>query len=48
MTVSQKKSIVSIEKQIEELNTKLNNLKHKSEEKFEQLETDDFILEVYN
>lgn len=48
MTVSQKKSISNIEKQIEELNTKLNNLKRNSEERFEQLETDDFILEVYN
>ncbi|MFB4165807.1 hypothetical protein ACE1TI_18915 [Alteribacillus sp. JSM 102045] len=48
MTVSQKRAIDSMERQIDELNTKLKLLKHGKEEKFEQVETDDFIIEVYN
>ncbi|MFB5663310.1 hypothetical protein [Alteribacillus sp. HJP-4] len=48
MTVSQKKKIASMEREIEILNAELKQLKNRREITFEEKETDFFISEVYN
>lgn len=48
MTISEKQRIETIEKQIEQMKFELTELKKKSNNGFEQLETDELLVEAYN
>ncbi|MFK3939636.1 hypothetical protein ACI2JA_19190 [Alkalihalobacillus sp. NPDC078783] len=48
MTISEKKRIELIERQIEQMKTELTELKKKSNNGFESLETDELLVEAYN
>ncbi|MGN7312177.1 hypothetical protein ACTHQ4_13875 [Alkalicoccobacillus gibsonii] len=48
MTISEKKRIEVIERQIEQMKSELTELKKKSNNGFEALETDELLVEAYN
>ncbi|MDQ0208288.1 hypothetical protein [Alkalicoccobacillus murimartini] len=48
MTMSEKKRIELIEKQIEQMSSELKELKNKSHNQFETLETDELLVQAYN
>ncbi|MCM2676782.1 hypothetical protein [Alkalicoccobacillus plakortidis] len=48
MTMSEKKRIELMEKQIEQMRTELKELKKKPHNEFELLETDELLVEAYN
>ena len=48
MTVSEKKMIEDMQKQLDRLATELNEFKKSSHQGFELLETDQYLTEAYN
>ncbi|WYP27626.1 hypothetical protein NSQ54_05820 [Alkalihalobacillus sp. FSL W8-0930] len=48
MTISEKKQIEIMERQIEQMKSELTELKKKSNNGFELLETDELLVEAYN
>ncbi|WP_197276386.1 hypothetical protein [Bacillus sp. JCM 19034] len=48
MTVSQKRMIEDMQRELERLANELNELKKAKYEGFESVETDDFLTEAYN
>ncbi|MCK0472448.1 MULTISPECIES: hypothetical protein [Halalkalibacter] len=48
MTVSQKRMIEDMQKELERLANELNELKSAEYEGFESVETDDFLTQAYN
>ncbi|WP_185971085.1 hypothetical protein [Alkalicoccobacillus porphyridii] len=48
MTISEKKRIDMIEKQMEQMASELKEIKEKSTNQFEVLETDALLVEAYN